>query len=114
MRQINREFSKLSRTFLAFMVPRWFHILPQRSNQMGKTSRSDLPEPTPHAGTLLVTAEEVARMLNVSVRSIWRMRSAGHVPKPIRMGGNIRWRRIDIEEWVAAGCPTSSNTIHRE
>jgi excisionase family DNA binding protein len=54
---------------------------------------------------MMVTAEEVARMLNVSERTVWRMRSAGHLPPPVRLGGCVRWPVDAIKQWIAAGCP---------
>lgn len=59
------------------------------------------------AETLLMTAEEIAELLRLSVRSVWRLRSAGGIPKPLRIGSaTIRWRRNEIMEWVKAGCPS--------
>lgn len=57
------------------------------------------PEP------LLITAEEFAELMQVSVRSVWRLRSAGEIPEPVRIGGTIRWRREEVLQWIAAGCP---------
>lgn len=54
---------------------------------------------------LMVTAHELARMLHVSVRTLWRMRSAGHVPSPVRFGAAVRWRLDEIRKWIADGCP---------
>lgn len=67
------------------------------------------PEP------LLITAEEFAELMQVSVRSIWRLRSAGEIPEPVRIGGTIRWRREEVRQWIEAGCPprTSRNNDRR-
>lgn len=46
----------------------------------------------------LMTADEVASLLNVSVRSVWRMRSAAELPEPLTFGKSIRWRQSDIEK----------------
>jgi predicted DNA-binding transcriptional regulator AlpA len=54
---------------------------------------------------LLVSASTVARMLNISTRSLWRLRSAGVLPPPVRLGGTVRWRIDEIKNWIAAGCP---------
>lgn len=54
---------------------------------------------------LLITAEEFADLMQVSVRSIWRLRSAREIPEPLRIGGNIRWRREEVRQWIEAGCP---------
>jgi excisionase family DNA binding protein len=54
---------------------------------------------------LLIPAKEVARILGISERTVWRHQSSGTIPKPVRIGGNVRWRADEIREWVAAGCP---------
>jgi predicted DNA-binding transcriptional regulator AlpA len=54
---------------------------------------------------LLISAAALARMLSVSVATVWRMNSAGRIPAGIRIGGSRRWRLRDIETWVARGCP---------
>jgi excisionase family DNA binding protein len=54
---------------------------------------------------LLITAEEFAELMQVSVRSVWRLRSAGEIPEPVRIGGTIRWRREEVLQWIEAGCP---------
>jgi len=52
----------------------------------------------------LVTAEQLAEILQVSTRTVWRMRSAGQLPKPVRIGGNVRWRAQDVASWITGGC----------
>jgi excisionase family DNA binding protein len=47
----------------------------------------------------LLSAKELAEILSLSVRTIWRLRSAGKLPKPLVIGGSIRWRQSDIEQW---------------
>lgn len=54
----------------------------------------------------LVTAKEVARLLRVSLRTVWRMRSGGCLPEEIRMGRGIRWRKEELADWIAKGCPS--------
>jgi len=53
----------------------------------------------------LLNAKELATMLSTSVRSIWRYRSSGRLPKAIQIAGAIRWRKTDIEQWISIGCP---------
>jgi len=60
----------------------------------------DVPESSP-----LLTAKQVATWLQISERTLWRMRSAGQLPAPLRVGGTVRWRRDAIAIWLAAGCP---------
>lgn len=54
---------------------------------------------------LLVTAAELAALLNVSTRTLWRLRSAGQLPQPVRFGGTVRWRLDEVRNWIAEGCP---------
>ena len=49
---------------------------------------------------LLVDAKALAKMLSCSVRSVWRMRSAGQLPAPVKLGRSIRWDRRDIESFI--------------
>jgi predicted DNA-binding transcriptional regulator AlpA len=64
---------------------------------------------------LLITAEEFAEMMQVSVRTLWRLRSAGQVPEPVRIGGTVRWNRERVLDWISEGCPplTSRENGHR-
>jgi prophage regulatory protein len=54
---------------------------------------------------LLLTAGKLAHLLNISVRTLWRLRAEDKIPAPIRVGGSVRWRMRDIEAWIAKGCP---------
>jgi predicted DNA-binding transcriptional regulator AlpA len=57
----------------------------------------------------LITAAEFAQMLKLSVRTLWRRRSAGQVPQPVRIGGAVRWRLDDVRQWIAGGCLVSGD-----
>jgi excisionase family DNA binding protein len=63
-----------------------------------------LPEFDPLASPLM-TAEELSKLLQVSERTVWRLNSGHEIPKPVRFGGTVRWRREEIAEWIKAGCP---------
>lgn len=54
---------------------------------------------------VVVTARQLAIMLQVSKRTLFRMRSAGRLPAPLRVGGVVRWRLADVRNWIADGCP---------
>lgn len=54
----------------------------------------------------LLTAQAVAERLSLSKRAVFRMKSAGLICPPVKVGaGAIRWRQSDIEQWIALGCP---------
>ncbi|HEX6986067.1 MAG TPA: helix-turn-helix domain-containing protein [Planctomycetaceae bacterium] len=47
----------------------------------------------------------VAGLLSVSERHVWRLRDGGLMPAPLKLGSAVRWRRTDLDAWLAAGCP---------
>ncbi len=54
---------------------------------------------------LMIDAEAVAKLLSVSNRTVFRLRDAGKMPAPVKLGSRTVWRREAIEQWVAEGCP---------
>jgi predicted DNA-binding transcriptional regulator AlpA len=54
---------------------------------------------------LLISAAELARLLQVSTRTVWRLVSADQVPKPVRFAGTVRWGLEKVKKWIAEGCP---------
>jgi excisionase family DNA binding protein len=53
----------------------------------------------------LLTVEAVASMLDVSKRTVYRLSDAGRMPRPVKLGGAVRWDGTAISSWIAAGCP---------
>lgn len=51
---------------------------------------------------LTYTAAQLAEVLNVSERHVWRMADAGELPAPIRIGRRVLWPRKAIDLWLAA------------
>ena len=54
----------------------------------------------------LVPVEVVAKMLGISVRSVWRRLSAGDLVVPRKIGRCRRWCPIELRKWITAGCPS--------
>ena len=61
----------------------------------------------------LLTAAESADMAGVAKRSWWRYVSSGKAPAPVRLGGAVRWRRSELADWIAAGCPRVRKQVER-
>ena len=61
----------------------------------------------------LLSAAEAAEMAGVGKRSWWRYVSSGRAPAPVRLGGAVRWRRSELAEWIAAGCPRCRKEVER-
>jgi len=49
---------------------------------------------------ILLTAKAVGVMLSLSKRQIFRLNSSKKIPAPIRIGGAVRWRESDIEQFI--------------
>ena len=55
--------------------------------------------------SLCTDAAGVARMLNVSVRTVRRLDDGGRLPAALPLGRAKRWSIAEIEDWIAAGSP---------
>ena len=54
---------------------------------------------------LAISARDLAGLLGISLRQCWRLNAAGRLPKPVRLGGSVRWSAEEISAWLAAGAP---------
>lgn len=53
------------------------------------------------AGVVLLTVAQVADLLALHPRTVWRMVSAGELPAPIGIGARAkRWRLSDLTAWL--------------
>jgi len=66
------------------------------------SSKSFSPEPP---AIELVNARELAKVLAVSERTLYRLKSTGELPPPVVLGGSVRWRLSEIRQWISRGCP---------
>jgi excisionase family DNA binding protein len=63
-------------------------------------------DPPDSEASLLITARETAKVLGVSPRHLWTMLHNGRLgPSPVRLGRALRFNRLEIEAWLAAGAP---------
>lgn len=53
----------------------------------------------------LLTAKAVAELLSLSKRQIFRLKSSAKLPASVKLGGAVRWRQSELEEWISLGCP---------
>jgi len=77
--------------------------------QFLKFKKPDGPEDSSigFAEPLLLSAAMLAQLLSVSTATIWRLRAAGKLPRPLNSLGKqlLRWDADEIRRWVAAGMP---------
>ena len=55
--------------------------------------------------TLAISGRELSQILGISLRQCWRLNAAGRLPRPIRLGGSVRWNHAEIRQWFETGCP---------
>jgi excisionase family DNA binding protein len=72
------------------------------------TSTLDKPAAAPALApaAALLDVGAVAELLNCSPQHVRRLADGGRMPRPLRIGTLCRWRRTDLESWLAAGCPS--------
>lgn len=57
--------------------------------------------------TILVKAEQAAKMLNMGRSTFWARVKAGKLPQPVKIGGSTRWLVADLRRLFPAS-PTTT------
>lgn len=79
---------------------------PPKRRQSTIVVRPATAAPSSPALPMAMTAQQAADMLGISKAQLWKLRGQGKIPAPVYMGTACpRWRREDLEQWIAAGCP---------
>ncbi len=52
-----------------------------------------------------LSAKQLARILNVSLRHIRQMDARQLLPRPCRLGRAVRWPADEVHDWMRAGMP---------
>jgi excisionase family DNA binding protein len=63
------------------------------------------PRPDADDAELLLDVKTAAKLLAISPDHLRRLSLSGQAPQPMRLGRAVRYRRAELEQWVAAGCP---------
>lgn len=51
---------------------------------------------------MLLSDTEVAAVMSVSRNTVWRWASSlPNFPQPVRIGGATRWRKADVDRYIA-------------
>lgn len=67
--------------------------------------RNSVP-PEPAVPAELLDVRNIAALLGgCSTRHVYRLSDAGFMPRPVRLGNLVRWRRAEVLAWIADGCP---------
>ncbi len=75
-------------------------------NGQADATQASKPASAAASPPLLLTEEQAAEVLSLSPRKVWELAACGAI-KCVKIGTLKRYRRIDLEAWVAKGCPTS-------
>lgn len=63
------------------------------------------PELQPAVNAELLDVRAVALLLGgCSTRHVYRLSDAGRMPKPIKLGSLVRWRRAEVMSWIDTDC----------
>jgi excisionase family DNA binding protein len=54
--------------------------------------------------TVLFSVRHVAELLGISTRQVYRLSDAGKMPRPIKLGGMVRWLKSELDEWLIDRC----------
>ncbi len=74
------------------------------------TSQYDDGLPEAFKGVALITASQLATLLSISERTVYRLKSSNRLPESINLGGSVRWRRVDVDRWIESGCQPPNAT----
>ncbi|HEY9294161.1 MAG TPA: helix-turn-helix domain-containing protein [Microlunatus sp.] len=55
----------------------------------------------------LLSLKELSALVGVPVNTLYRWRYQGEGPKAYRLGRHVRYRRSDVEAWLASCVETS-------
>jgi len=57
--------------------------------------------------SVMMTVQDLAKLLCCSPRTVYRLADSGRVPPPARLGALVRWNPATVQAWMAAGCPAA-------
>ena len=63
----------------------------------------------------LITLRDLAALLQVSTRQIYLMADDGRLgPARVQIGRAVRFRRREVESWIAAACPSRNEWVAQQ
>ena len=72
-----------------------------------------MPDASSVAAAQLLDVRQVAAILNCSTRTVYRLADASKIPRPVRIGGLVRWPQNAISDWIAGGCQSGRPKTQR-
>jgi excisionase family DNA binding protein len=62
------------------------------------------PDARPAVASELLDVGAVAALLGCSKRTVYRLSDGSRMPRPLKLGQLVRWRRAEVLAWIAGGC----------
>lgn len=64
------------------------------------------------ASALLLRPRDVAALLAISVRGVWRLAGRDEIPRPVKIGNSTRWRASEVEAFIAQSSVATDRACH--
>ena len=58
----------------------------------------------------LMDVKQAGQFLRLSPRAVHRLRDTGKMPVPLKLGGVVRWRKPELNAWIADAAPDVRKT----
>ena len=63
--------------------------------------------------SILLTTAEAAALVGFKVRTWYTWDQLGYIPKPIKIGAKLFWRRDELLDWIDTECPRREDWVYR-
>jgi predicted DNA-binding transcriptional regulator AlpA len=63
------------------------------------------PAPPTAITSATYDVSDLATMLKLSTRTVWRLSDGGVIPGRLRIGKSVRWSKRVVDSWIEQGCP---------
>jgi predicted DNA-binding transcriptional regulator AlpA len=67
----------------------------------------------PEDAGLLIDTKVLAKLLDVSKATLYRLQAEEAIPAPVQLGNLKKWRLGEILEWIEADCPPLRVWVHK-
>ena len=82
-----------------------YGVLAMQPKQTNATDERIVGRDSAPAESVLIDVEQVAAILRCSTRHVYRLADAAKMPRPLKLGALVRWRRSELLDWIDASCP---------
>jgi prophage regulatory protein len=70
------------------------------------------PGTQPAVSAELLRVDDVCALLQINRRTLHRHTNSGRIPRPVKLGHLVRWRRAELMQWLERGCPPVRTVKH--